>query len=65
MTASPRLNASIAEGEYEAPSGSAGGMKLMAVTAGPLSELEQADERLKRMSRPAKRFKNVIEGRGS
>ena len=37
-------------------------MKFVAVTAGPLSELEQAEERLRRMNRPAKRLKNVIEG---
>ena len=40
-------------------------MKFVAVTAGPLSELEQAEERLRRMNRLAKRVKNVIEGRGS
>jgi hypothetical protein len=65
ITARPRLNASIADGEYEAPFRRSGGMKFVAVTAGPLSELEQAEERLRRMSRPAKRVKNVIEGRGS
>ena len=37
-------------------------MKFEAVTAGPLSELEQADERKRRMSRPVRRLKNVIEG---
>jgi hypothetical protein len=37
-------------------------MKLMALTAGPLSEVEQADARLTRMKRPAKRFKLVIDG---
>ena len=40
-------------------------MKFVAVILGPLSELEQAEERLKRMSRPAKRFKDVIEGEES
>jgi hypothetical protein len=35
---------------------------LMALTAGPLSEVEQADARLTRMKRPAKRFKLVIDG---
>ncbi|HET7393104.1 MAG TPA: hypothetical protein VFK25_04900 [Candidatus Binatia bacterium] len=39
-------------------------MKFVAVIVGPLPELEHA-ERLRRMSRPAKRFKNVIEGEGS
>jgi hypothetical protein len=55
----------MAEGEYEAPFMSSGGMKFVAVILGPLSELEQAEERLKRMSRPAKRFKDVIEGEES
>jgi hypothetical protein len=40
---------------------SSGGMKLLAVTDGPLFELEQADERLRRISRPTKRFEIVIE----
>jgi hypothetical protein len=40
-------------------------MMFLAVTAGSLSELEQADERLRRMSRPAKRLKLVIDGEDS
>ena len=62
MVASPRLNASMAEGEYAIPWASDGGMKLMALTAGPLSEVEQPDARLTRMKKPANRFKLVIDG---
>jgi hypothetical protein len=39
-------------------------MRLLAVTAGSLLELEQADERLRRMIRPAKLFKLVIDAAG-
>jgi hypothetical protein len=40
-------------------------MKFEAATAGPLSELEQADEMIRRVSGPARRLKNLIEGEGS
>ncbi len=39
-------------------------MKFVAVIVGPLSELEQAEERLRRMSR-AKRLRILIDGEGS
>jgi hypothetical protein len=55
----------MAEGEYAIPWASAGGMKLIALTARSLSEVEQADERLRRTKRPAKRFKLVIGGESS